>query len=88
MNRQSLSPSNGVRLLEEETREEVRISDFGFPTEPEEARQRLAELATEARELRLRLLADDDEKQFIWRRLAHIREYTAEIERALQDQTE
>jgi hypothetical protein len=87
-NFQALSPSNGVRVLEEETREELPGSDFGFPTEPEEARQRLAELAAEARELRLRILADDDEKQFIWRRLAYIRDYTAEIARALKDQAE
>jgi hypothetical protein len=56
---------------------------FGFPTTREEALERLTELATEARELRLRLLADDDQKEFLWRRLSFIRDYVAEIERAL-----
>ena len=58
---------------------------FGFPTTRDECYERLTELQDEARDIRLRLLEDDDDKQFLWRRLGMIRDYVAEIQRALNE---
>jgi hypothetical protein len=91
-NVQSLSGSDGTRLLEEESEDEAEgpvsgytTTKFGFPTTGEEAEQRLGELAVEAREIRFRLLDDDTDKEFLWRRLRFIRDYVAEIERAVDE---
>jgi|GEM_PF-740663 len=82
---QHVRKDSGVLLLEEEVGYNTTTSAIALPTTREEAQQRLAELTDEAREIRLRLLNDDDEKQFLWRRLGSIRGYAAEIERALDE---
>jgi hypothetical protein len=89
---EQLTVDDGVRLLEEEegTGEFLgyATTTFGFPRTVEECHQRMAELQQEAQEIRLRLLNDDDNKQFLWRRLGMIRDYVAEIQRALAESAE
>ena len=89
---EQLTDGDGVRLLEEEEEEGQFLgyttTDFGFPSTREECRARLAELHEEAREIHVRLLNDDNDKQFLWRRLGMIRDYVAEIERALAGSAE
>lgn len=87
-----VTEEGGVRLLEEERASEGFEGQaagyngtFGFPTTREECHERLTELQDEARDIRLRLLDDDADKQFLWRRLSFIREYVSEIKRALNE---
>lgn len=82
---QSVTQASGVRLVEEEVEDSRGTTTFRVPSAREEAEQRLVELEDEAREIRLRLLNDDDEKQFLWRRLGLIRDCVAEIHSALND---
>lgn len=89
---EEVTEDSGVVVLEEESASDGCDGEpagyhgtFGFPTTRDECYERLTELQDEARDIRLRLLNDDDDKQFLWRRLGMIREYVAEIQRALNE---